>query len=67
MNLTTLTYDEFEHVQLRQHMANWVWSKGVADRNMQFIALVALFKLQEDERRYVFPPSRICSYTSISL
>ena len=46
---------------------NWVWSKGVADRNTWFIALVARFKRLEGQRRYIFPPSRHYNDTCILL
>ena len=43
---------------------NWVWSKGVADKNMRFIAPVARFKHLEG---HVFPPSRHYNDTCIFL
>ena len=54
MDLTTLTYDEFKHEQLKQHMAQLVWLKAMADRNTQFIMLMALFKCLEGQKVKVF-------------
>ena len=54
MDLTTLTYDEFKHEQLKQHMAQLVWLKAMADRNTRFIMLMALFKCLEGQKVKVF-------------
>ena len=55
MDLTTLTYDEFKHEQLKQHMAQLMWLKAMADRNTQFIMLMALFKCLEGQKLFYIP------------
>ena len=62
MNSTTLTYVEFKHAQLQQHMAKWVWSKGMADRNTRFMAPVAL--LERLEGRFSHIPDTVMISTS---
>ena len=47
MNVTTLTYAELGYARWNSTWHNWVWFKGVADRNTRFIELVALFKRLE--------------------
>ena len=53
----TLTYIELEHVQSMQCMDLVVWSTGVANENAQFVALLALVKCSEAERRQFFTVS----------
>ena len=58
MNMMTLIYVEFKHVQLHWHMAQLgvVKSYGLY-RNTTFIALVAPFKHLEGKRMYISPHS----------
>ena len=57
MNVTTLICVEFEHAQLKQHVAQVgvVKRRGGADsRNTQFIALLAILKRPDGKIRYLF-------------